>query len=58
LIAEGHVPDSTRWWIDRWEDETVSNGAVPPGAVTRQPARSEANPLSTTSWGSIKVLYR
>jgi hypothetical protein len=28
LIARGFKPDSTRWWLDRWEDETLGGGAV------------------------------
>ncbi len=30
LQQRGFVPDSTRWWVDRWEDQTVStaNGLI------------------------------
>lgn len=38
--------DSTRWWIDRWEDETL-----PPGATS-------AHPSQNRTWGGIKALYR
>jgi hypothetical protein len=38
--------DPTRWWIERWEDETL-----PPGATS-------ANPTENRTWGSIKVFYR
>ncbi len=26
LAQRGFLPDSTRWWVDRWEDQTVSTG--------------------------------
>jgi len=28
LKARGFVPDSTRWWIQRWDDETITTGAT------------------------------
>ena len=28
LIARGFKPDSLRWWIDRWEDETLSGASL------------------------------
>lgn len=46
LVARGFKPDSTRWWIDRWEDETL-----PPGSF-------RAHPSSNRSWGAIKALFR
>ena len=27
LIDRGYLPDSTRWWIERWDDQTVSAAA-------------------------------
>jgi len=34
LKARGFAPDSLRWWIDRWEDETIGgNGIVATRAV-------------------------
>jgi hypothetical protein len=38
LKARGFKPDSLRWWIDRWEDETLASE----GAAVR-PARPGAN---------------
>jgi hypothetical protein len=29
LIDRGFKPDSLRWWIDRWEDETINVGGAP-----------------------------
>ncbi len=51
----GLAPDSTRWYIQRWEDFTVQSGAPsrlgPAGALGTQPA-------NRSSWGQIKSLYR
>ena len=38
--------DSTRWYIERWEDETAGTTAG-----------MHANPTRSTTWGSIKALY-
>lgn len=38
--------DPTRWWIDRWEDETL-----PPGATS-------AHPSQNRTWGAVKTFYR
>lgn len=46
LVAQGYLPDSTLWWIDRWEDETVPVGP------------SSANPTKKMSWGAFKLLFR
>jgi hypothetical protein len=46
LVALGFTPDSTRWWIDRWEDETLP-GAPVPGRTTK-----------LRSWGGLKALFR
>ncbi|MCC6348628.1 MAG: hypothetical protein IT347_03435 [Candidatus Eisenbacteria bacterium] len=45
LAARGVRPDSTRWWMDRWEDETLPEGV-------------RANPTQTRTWGSIKAQFR
>lgn len=46
----GVAPDSTRWYVERWEDDTVASGIAAPGALAPQPA-------SSTSWGRVKTLY-
>ena len=62
LIAKGFKPDSTRWWIERWEDQTVgANGAAArpaggPGAL-RAAAGAAARTNSFTI-GRLKLLYR
>lgn len=55
LAARGFTPDSTRWWIERWEDETAAVPAPPAGA---RPAEPRA-PLPTAdfTWGLIKRIY-
>lgn len=47
LVARGVGPDSTRWWIDRWEDETSAAGVG-----------TSANPTMEMTWGRVKVLFR
>ena len=44
LIARGFKPDSLRWWIDRWEDETIGSGG---GAVVAGRARPSRDPVAT-----------
>jgi hypothetical protein len=46
----GAGPDSTRWYIRRWEDQTVQ-----PTAPVVQGFR--AQPSSSRTWGQIKALY-
>jgi hypothetical protein len=29
LVARGFKPDSTAWWFDRYEDETIGVGGAP-----------------------------
>jgi hypothetical protein len=50
----GVGPDSTRWWIRRWVDETAEElraVAAPASVLAPQPA-------SNRTWGGLKVLYR
>ncbi len=52
LAAEGVGPDSTRWYIQQWNDETLQGA----GALSRAvPAKSQ--PARQTTWGSILALY-
>lgn len=46
LVAQGYTPDSTLWWIDRWEDQTYPGTGV------------SAHPTKRMSWGAFKVLFR
>jgi hypothetical protein len=44
--ARGARPDSTRWWIDRWEDESIGSGGA------------HAIPATRTSVWTILRFYR
>ena len=53
LVTEGVVPDSTRWYIDEWQEEYA--GALPRAL----PADLQAPlPAGSTTWGRILALYR
>ncbi len=61
LVAKGFRPDSTRWWIERWDDETGGTGAQAaarpaprPGA---RPASGEPITLPPMTFGQFKALY-
>jgi hypothetical protein len=49
LVARGFTPDSTRWWFERWEDQTLPAGSSP---------GSSTHALQTRSWGALKTLFR
>ena len=49
LTIGGWRPDSTQWFIERWQDETLPVGT---GGGLR------ALPSKNTTWGSIKAHYR
>jgi hypothetical protein len=51
LAARGFRPDSTRWYLDQWNDETMSR----PGSRTL-PAGTL--PARNTTWGQLLCLYR
>ena len=48
LRSRGFGPDPARWWIERWEDETLGTPSAPPDA---------AMPMRQKTFGSIKALY-
>src|SRR5580765_4292337 len=53
--------DSTRWFIERWEDDTATNGPGGSASVAPvSPARAMPTPLEsvTASWGRVKASYR
>jgi hypothetical protein len=62
----GLQPDSTRWYIDGWEDNTVQSGggasARPAGPALAQARRAGASPADAlpldVSFGQLKVQYR
>lgn len=64
LQARGFGPDSARWYIRGWEDET-DPGPEAPGARparSRRPARGTAasatQPTGAMSWCRLKSIYR
>jgi len=53
----GVGPDSTLWYVDRWEDETGPViGPTPHGLFPITPAR--AMPVTNNTWGRLKATYR
>ena len=61
LRDRGFTPDSTRWWIERWEDETLPSGGGSPAMAARRaslrPAgRTDLMPFPT-SWGALKSRF-
>lgn len=49
LASRGVVPDSTQWWIQRWEDETLPPA---PGSILR------TTPCRDLSLAQLKSLFR
>lgn len=70
LVEIGFTPDSTRWYIERWEDETIEQSAPsarafqpPPGRLAAAPAEPAGRlspprrpPLITKSSESFHVI--
>lgn len=64
LVARGFQPDSSRWWIQQWLDETL----VGPAAALRawRPAVAEGHgagrgrvlPATNHTWGQVLSLYQ
>jgi hypothetical protein len=48
VVALGFAPDSTHWFIDRWEDDTASSGADV----------AHAMPTENFTLGALKARYR
>jgi len=46
LTQKGVQPDPTRWYVERWEDETSGADGM------------HTTPAVRKTWGSIKLLYR
>ena len=55
LKSRGFAPDSLRWWIDRWEDETLGDGAVQASRLAH--ARISGSPIRM-SMGQLKRIYK
>ena len=52
LAAEGVRPDSTRWYIDGWHDETLREEGTFPRVVPAMP-----QPSNDTTWGGVLARY-
>lgn len=50
LRDRGYVPDSTVWWIERWEDYSVA-------AVTGAPPSRAQRPIRPVTLGVVKAAY-
>jgi len=61
LQQQGFRSDSLRWWIERWEDETLPSLVFDPGTVrVRQVGAEPAatrNPLQVLTLGGLKALF-
>jgi hypothetical protein len=65
LALKGFKSDSTRWWIERWEDETAGSAASPSfvlpagGTAARRPALPAGPVLQPgrVTFGQAKVSY-
>jgi hypothetical protein len=55
LIDRGFRSDSTRWYIERIEDETVQPTGVIAGSTTT--ATQVLTPIRSASWGLVRALY-
>lgn len=64
LSKRGFRPDSTRWYVNRHEDDTIPpETGAPGGQASPVPGLASARPAATTwaarwSWGRLKVAYR
>jgi len=56
LKSRGFKPDSLRWWIDRWEDETLGGAAVVANGSSRSAQPRIGSPIRM-SMGELKRLY-
>lgn len=62
LRRRGVGPDSSRWYLRRWDDDTGggASGAPRPSAIaaTRRAPLLDAQPSRGTSWCGLKAQYR
>lgn len=59
LVARGFRPDTARWFIERWEDETLGSAAAWDAVRVGRGTRSlRAQPARNTTLCAIKTLYR
>ena len=53
LKLKGFKPDSLRWWIDRWEDETLPSG----GLAARRARPGSSQLVFERTMAQVKALY-
>lgn len=59
LTERGVGADPGRWYIERWDDETVGSGVAAARAPDeRRTSSLRAQPSRMTTWCAIKALYR
>ena len=58
LKARGFKPDSLRWWIDRWEDETIDSGLRSGDLRRARPAAGAATIIIPVKMAELKRRYR
>lgn len=63
LVQRGFRPDSTRWWVERWEDETLPSGAIvfDPGTLKVRQGAGELRAEGAfvqLSMGDLKSRFR
>jgi hypothetical protein len=51
LVARGFKPDSLRWWIERWEDETLPPGGVAVAPVIGAARSRSGSPVPASAKG-------
>ena len=56
LINRGFKPDSLRWWIDRWEDETLAGPGLQALRASSVPA-AEAGYVQIMSMMELRQIY-
>lgn len=56
LLSRGFKPDSLRWWIDRWEDETLQSEGLTAGG-TRRAKPSAAQLIIPMNMAELKRRY-
>lgn len=56
LKSKGFKPDPARWWIDRWEDETLPSGGSAAARASHPETAGQVFIPATV--GEVKALYR
>jgi len=57
LAAQGFRPDTSRWYVERWEEEDTPPGLLRSRGL-RSPTPLATQPTRNLTWGFLKALYR